>query len=755
MNTAARWITLTYIFLRLLNPNNVGGWNLNPEYGFNLLVDCLPFLALSFLFFARLRSGEGVKIPHATFFLFGLSICAIGALTRSAFLLSSMVHTEFLLCLTALALLIFNCGELKKTILPAVMGLVFAGVVYSIIQYIYFTTTPPEQAVPLESLPPTIAEQFRARYELHDVSGISFYSNSWAAMLCPAIVILAVRLIRSKGSSRIASAFALLALVLTTYFTGSKGGWIAAIVGTGWAIYSMLTLEKPLKFYIVPVISAVIIGIALLPFITDQKSMEGRKFHWQTALNVVPDNVVVGSGLSTFGEYYNANKGETVPETKFAHNDFLQLACETGIAGAAVYALFLIYIFHKSSRSDSAIPTTGGVSFPIAAAVFLACAVGSYLVFGRFNEIGGTIAGPILVSAGFACGYRMAMSWESVPSVAIAGIVAAFALHSCVDFLFYDYGLVVILMSIAFSYDSLPAMSGQRWICAAAAAVSVCLIALLAWLGIQTVIQQKTIVENMPVISDSAPLEERVARVQRASTDTEAYEAFKPIARRINLDRGESRRILIGCLERRNFFPFVTADIDEFERFVGEMFRGADRTCLNPDPFEAVLMRGSDDAIGHFRLIRFDAAKTIGMTLQQKEQYFQTAKALIDKIEKSIMRKMEQAMAELKRLRPRRDGYYYLMSKLYIEFGECMVIFGASESIGVLVDRAYANSVTTIELYPTNPHYNLQMAKCLVYKDEQSRAKEFLARTRKYNAKYRNEGVIPNHKIEFVESLLK
>ncbi|HZI93979.1 MAG TPA: O-antigen ligase family protein, partial [Patescibacteria group bacterium] len=70
-----------------------------------------------------------------------------------------------------------------------------------------------------------------------------------------------------------------------------------------------------------------------------EPSLSARLIGWRYTLRILHDYPIVGSGLGTFPEawiYYYP--GGTAGIWKEAHNDYLQVAAETGIAGAAVFA---------------------------------------------------------------------------------------------------------------------------------------------------------------------------------------------------------------------------------------------------------------------------------------------------------------------------------------------------------------------------------------------------------------------------------
>jgi putative inorganic carbon (HCO3(-)) transporter len=70
-----------------------------------------------------------------------------------------------------------------------------------------------------------------------------------------------------------------------------------------------------------------------------EPSLSARLIGWQYTLRILRDYPIIGSGLGTFPEaWIHYYPGGTASIWKEAHNDYLQVAAETGIAGTAVFA---------------------------------------------------------------------------------------------------------------------------------------------------------------------------------------------------------------------------------------------------------------------------------------------------------------------------------------------------------------------------------------------------------------------------------
>jgi O-antigen ligase len=72
------------------------------------------------------------------------------------------------------------------------------------------------------------------------------------------------------------------------------------------------------------------------------KMLPHREATWSAAWQAFKDKPVKGWGLGQFYEIYT--KYETAQPTRFAHNLVLQMAVDTGIIGAVLVTVFLVYV---------------------------------------------------------------------------------------------------------------------------------------------------------------------------------------------------------------------------------------------------------------------------------------------------------------------------------------------------------------------------------------------------------------------------
>ena len=90
-------------------------------------------------------------------------------------------------------------------------------------------------------------------------------------------------------------------------------------------------------------------GIGLLNASEDVSS--GRLHFWQTSLEIIRHNPLLGVGLDAFGVAYTPfDTWNGIYRLERAHNDYLQILAETGVIGFACLVAFLFLLFKQGSR---------------------------------------------------------------------------------------------------------------------------------------------------------------------------------------------------------------------------------------------------------------------------------------------------------------------------------------------------------------------------------------------------------------------
>lgn len=75
------------------------------------------------------------------------------------------------------------------------------------------------------------------------------------------------------------------------------------------------------------------------------------RLHWISGLHMLGDNPITGVGLDNFGIAYPHYQILGAGDVKPAHNDYLQMASETGIFGLLAFLAFWGYFIVHNGRS--------------------------------------------------------------------------------------------------------------------------------------------------------------------------------------------------------------------------------------------------------------------------------------------------------------------------------------------------------------------------------------------------------------------
>ena len=127
-------------------------------------------------------------------------------------------------------------------------------------------------------------------------------------------------------------------------------GRIALVAMVGSLVLIAFLVGRRYRLWAVGLVIAALIAVVAIPGMRSwfQKSLtmeaEGwessRLYIWQSSLDIIEDNPVVGVGVGHFREEYAARYSPTADQSKIvshAHNDLLHFAAVLGIPGAVVY----------------------------------------------------------------------------------------------------------------------------------------------------------------------------------------------------------------------------------------------------------------------------------------------------------------------------------------------------------------------------------------------------------------------------------
>jgi O-antigen ligase len=152
------------------------------------------------------------------------------------------------------------------------------------------------------------------------------------------IVVVAVIFSRSRGGILV-TAFSIVFIVLLAQIKATRKVWMLGIF-----LFLVCVVGYGLWIGLDPVLAR--FEQMREPSYLD---IEGRIAIWKDALPLVRDYPVVGTGLGTFGTAFRGYQTDLVDKyVDHAHNDYLQFASETGLLGAALLFLPILYLFVKT-----------------------------------------------------------------------------------------------------------------------------------------------------------------------------------------------------------------------------------------------------------------------------------------------------------------------------------------------------------------------------------------------------------------------
>ena len=142
------------------------------------------------------------------------------------------------------------------------------------------------------------------------------------------------------------------------YWSGSKAGWLIALVMGGAALLN-LPVPGKLKLGLVALVAAG--GLAGFAwkyggyFAGGARSANARFAYWKVAADTALKHPILGTGPGTFYAVYRQNKPPGAEMARLAHNDYLQQAADSGVVGLLAFGGFIwtsLVKLHGLTRRD-------------------------------------------------------------------------------------------------------------------------------------------------------------------------------------------------------------------------------------------------------------------------------------------------------------------------------------------------------------------------------------------------------------------
>ncbi len=191
---------------------------------------------------------------------------------------------------------------------------------------------------------------FRHKIQSRRVYATLFYPNTLAGvliLLTPGL--LAAIWVGLKDASplsrKMLSGLLALGAVLCLIWSGSKAGWLVAMVIVGFAVLRSSIPKKWRKPIVVGIALlglSVLVGRNLNYFQKGAKSVGARTGYWVASGQTFLENPITGAGPGTFGKYYGEQKADGAEMARLAHNDYIQQASDSGAIGFLAYLTFVV-----------------------------------------------------------------------------------------------------------------------------------------------------------------------------------------------------------------------------------------------------------------------------------------------------------------------------------------------------------------------------------------------------------------------------
>ncbi|MBN2406799.1 MAG: tetratricopeptide repeat protein [Elusimicrobia bacterium] len=147
----------------------------------------------------------------------------------------------------------------------------------------------------------------------------------------------------------------LVLMILAMYFTQTRGAWLG-LAGASALWYFVLRKERPSRKVVIAFLFLIVIFTAVNADKLTRQTQ--RLLIWRDTLRMAVSNPVLGVGIgqfhNEFPSYASEELKKILPPGKFivnyAHNEFLEILSETGIAGFGLYAWLIVMVYAAGMR---------------------------------------------------------------------------------------------------------------------------------------------------------------------------------------------------------------------------------------------------------------------------------------------------------------------------------------------------------------------------------------------------------------------
>lgn len=345
-------------------PTNIWEWLLNPwpvVIGYWLLAG----VAFMGLFIAEWKTSAPKVLMWLPVAWFTWEVLAT---THSeARVMSWMVLGHFLTCVICFYLGLFSLSRVEK-LWPFWCGL-FAGyfIVLALGFQQHFGGLAESRKYWILYVYPTlktVSANLWKKMNSDRIFATLFYPNTLAGLVLlvmPAslAVFWSCREHFTAGARRLLIGLAAVPALACLYWSRSKGGWLLMLV-IGMVAAMYLPIRRRIKLMLIAAV--LVLGLAGFflkyagYFKKGATSVEARFDYWKAALKTVNVKPLFGTGPGTFGKAYERVKRPESEMSLMTHNDYLQQASDSGLAGFVLYTAFLagvvVYVGRKGGLKN-------------------------------------------------------------------------------------------------------------------------------------------------------------------------------------------------------------------------------------------------------------------------------------------------------------------------------------------------------------------------------------------------------------------
>jgi O-antigen ligase len=176
--------------------------------------------------------------------------------------------------------------------------------------------------------------------------------NDLASALVPGLALVMLRIIQAKGWRKIPYVAIAALLLVSTFDTQSRGGFIALIIMMG--AFAVLTIKKKAIAIGVAIVlgAAVLVGASdrMSNIDTEDESAQSRMQFWQNGFDALRESPIFGVGYANYPELNFHNQAP--------HNTFMQALVELGPFGFFCFMALFYYAFRKpTAAARDALPS--------------------------------------------------------------------------------------------------------------------------------------------------------------------------------------------------------------------------------------------------------------------------------------------------------------------------------------------------------------------------------------------------------------